>query len=134
MGYRTLGSQPALPWPLSRNWTACLYQADRLTSQPASGYPELYRQPNSGRYSCDRVETMSCGGRHPLRLIATVLLLAFCISSCSRDPNAVKRRFLEGGNKYFQKGQYSQARIMYLSALKQDARYGEAHYRLDLAK
>ena len=77
---------------------------------------------------------MSCGGRAPLRLIATVLLLAFGLSSCNRDPNAVKRRFLDGGNKYFQKGQYSQARIMYLSALKRDAKYGEAYYRLALAE
>jgi tetratricopeptide (TPR) repeat protein len=77
---------------------------------------------------------MSCGGRAPLRLIATALLIAFCLSSCSRDPNVVKRRFLEGGNKYFQKGQYSQARIMYLSALKRDAKYGEAYYHLALAE
>jgi tetratricopeptide (TPR) repeat protein len=77
---------------------------------------------------------MSCGVRASLRLIAIVLLLAFCFSACSRDPNAVKRRFLEGGNKYFQKGQYSQARIMYLSALKTDAKYGEAYYRLALAE
>src|SRR5260370_33759810 len=76
---------------------------------------------------------MSCGGRAPLRLIASVLLLAFCLSSCSRDPNAVKRRFLEGGNKYFQNGQYAHARIMYLSAVKTDAKYGEAYYRLALA-
>ena len=76
---------------------------------------------------------MSCGGRAFLRLIET-LLLAFSLLSCSRDPNAVKRRFLEGGNRYFQKGQYSQARIMYLSALKADAKYGEAYYRLALAE
>jgi tetratricopeptide (TPR) repeat protein len=76
---------------------------------------------------------MSCGGRAFLRLIAGVLL-AFGLLSCSRDPNVVKRRFLDGGNKYFQKGQYSQARIMYLSALKADAKYGEAYYRLALAE
>jgi tetratricopeptide (TPR) repeat protein len=77
---------------------------------------------------------MSCGGRVPPGLIAAALLLAFCLSSCSRDPNVVKRRFLEGGDRYFQKGQYSQARIMYLSALKRDAKYGEAYYRLALAE
>ena len=76
---------------------------------------------------------MSCGGRSFLRLIAAVLL-ALSLFSCSRDPNVVKRRFLEGGNKYFQKGQYSQARIMYLSALKADAKYGEAYYRLALSE
>lgn len=54
--------------------------------------------------------------------------------SCNRDPEAVKRRFLEGGDKYFRKGQYAQARIMYLSALKRDAKYGEAYYRLALAE
>src|SRR5215471_1049393 len=73
-------------------------------------------------------------GRVRLRLIAAATLLALCLVSCSRDPNAVKRKFLEGGDKYFQKGQYAQARIMYLSALKRDAKYGEAYYRLALAE
>jgi tetratricopeptide (TPR) repeat protein len=114
--------------------TASPVRPSGLTTPPPSGYPGQYRQPNSWRYSYERVGTMSCGGRAPLRLIATVLLLAFCLSSCSRDPNAVKRRFLEGGNKYFQKGQYAQARIMYLSAVKTDAKYGEAYYRLALAE
>jgi tetratricopeptide (TPR) repeat protein len=76
---------------------------------------------------------MYCGGRVPLRLIAAWLLV-LCLVSCSRDPNVVKRRFLEGGDKYFQKGQYSQARIMYLSALKRDAKYAEAYYKLALAE
>src|SRR5260370_40882727 len=73
---------------------------------------------------------MFSGRRSPLRRIAAVLPLAFVLLSCSRDP----RRFVEGGNRYFEKGQYSQARIMYLSALKRDPKYADAYYRLALAR
>src|SRR5260370_9082817 len=73
---------------------------------------------------------MFSGRRSPLRRIAAVLPLAFVLLSCSRDP----RRFVEGGNRYFQKGQYSQARLMYLSALKRDPKYADAYYRLALAE
>src|SRR5260370_34301128 len=73
---------------------------------------------------------MFSGRRSPLRRIAAVLPLAFDLPSCSRDP----RRFGGGGNRSFQKGQYSQARLMYLSALKRDPKYADAYYRLALAE
>jgi tetratricopeptide (TPR) repeat protein len=52
--------------------------------------------------------------------------------SCSRDPNVVKVKYLENGNRYFEKGRYQEARIMYRNALKKDPRYAEAYYRLGL--
>jgi tetratricopeptide (TPR) repeat protein len=52
--------------------------------------------------------------------------------SCSRDPNVAKRRYLESGNKYFDKGKYKEARIMYLNAKAKDQRWGPAYYKLGL--
>jgi len=63
-------------------------------------------------------------------LIALVVLAMG--SSCNLDPNVAKRKYLESGNKYFDKGKYKEASIMYRSALKKDARYGDAYYRLGL--
>lgn len=62
-------------------------------------------------------------------LLITLLTLA---PACSRDPNVVKRKYLESGNRYFERGKYREASIMYRSALRKDARYGEAYYRLGL--
>ena len=63
----------------------------------------------------------------------SLLLVALLIgSSCSRDPNVAKRKYLESGNRYFDKGKFKEASIMYRSALKKDVRYGEAYYRLGL--
>ena len=47
---------------------------------------------------------------------------------CSRDPNVAKKRYLENGNKYFAKGKYKEASIMYRNALQKDQRYGLAYY------
>ena len=52
--------------------------------------------------------------------------------SCSRDPNVVKRRYLESGNRYFDRGKYKEAAIMYADALQKDHLWGPAHYKLGL--
>jgi tetratricopeptide (TPR) repeat protein len=64
----------------------------------------------------------------------TIFLLAMVVvlAGCSRDPNVVKKRYLESGNRYFEKGKLKEARIMYLDALQKDQRYGPAYYRLGL--
>ena len=67
-----------------------------------------------------------------IRLIAVVLTILVGLTSCSRDPNVVKRRYLESGNKYFEKGRYKEASIQYRNALKRDPKYGAAHYKLAL--
>ncbi len=66
------------------------------------------------------------------RLLVCALLLVFGIS-CSRDPEVVKKKYLESGNKYFDNGKYKEASLMYRKALQKDMRYGEAYYRLALA-
>ena len=60
------------------------------------------------------------------RLFALLPALAL-LAACSRDPNVVKRKFVESGNKYFQNGKYREASIMYRTALRKDPRFGEAY-------
>src|ERR1039457_6008326 len=67
-----------------------------------------------------------------IRLVAVMLAVLVGLASCSRDPNVVKKRYLESGNKYFDKGRYKEASIQYRNALKQDKKYGAAYYRLAL--
>lgn len=65
--------------------------------------------------------------------ILTALLAAavmLCLAGCSRDPEVVKRRYLENGNKYFGQGKYKEAVLMYSNAVKQDPRFGEAYDKL----
>jgi tetratricopeptide (TPR) repeat protein len=64
-------------------------------------------------------------------VVVSVALLA--LSSCNRDPNVAKKRYVESGNKYFDKGKYREAILMYRDALQKDRRYGQAHYHLGLA-
>lgn len=67
-----------------------------------------------------------------IRLMPVVVIGALALASCSRDPNVAKRRYLESGNKYFDRARYKEAVIQYRNALKADPRYGQAHYRLAL--
>ena len=62
-------------------------------------------------------------------LCLSIFLLA---AGCSRDPNVVKKRYVDNGNKYYDRGKFREARIMYRNALQKDQKYGEAYYRLGL--
>jgi tetratricopeptide (TPR) repeat protein len=61
-----------------------------------------------------------------------VVLAALTLVSCSRDPNVAKKRYLENGNRYFARGKFKEASIMYRNALQKDQRYGPAYYHLAL--
>jgi len=67
-----------------------------------------------------------------IRLVAVILAVLVGFASCSRDPAVVKKRYLESGNKYFDKGRYKEASIQYRNALKRDPKYGAAYYKLAL--
>ncbi|HYP06506.1 MAG TPA: tetratricopeptide repeat protein, partial [Bryobacteraceae bacterium] len=63
------------------------------------------------------------------------LLIALClVAACNRDPNVAKMKYVENGNRYYEKGKYKEALIMYRNALKRDMRFGEAYYRASLAE
>ncbi len=61
-------------------------------------------------------------------MIAAVLMLV----SCNRDPSVAKQRYLESGNKYFERGKYKEARIFYKDSIQKDPRFGPAYYKLGL--
>jgi tetratricopeptide (TPR) repeat protein len=67
--------------------------------------------------------------RVPLLLVIPLL---FLLAACNTDPKAASRRYVDNGNKYFTRGKFKEASIMYRRALNKDARYGEAWYRLGL--
>src|SRR4051794_38260075 len=67
-----------------------------------------------------------------IRCVAVILAVLVGLASCSRDRNVVKKRYFDSGNKYFEKGRYKEASIQYRNALKRDAKYGPAHYKMAL--
>src|ERR1700675_3275047 len=58
--------------------------------------------------------------------------LAAMLGGCSRDPNVRKQKYLESGNRYYEKGRYREAAIQYENAIQVDARFADAHYKLAL--
>ena len=61
-------------------------------------------------------------------LLATILCALF--TSCSRDPNVRKQKYLESGKRYYEKTKYREAVIQFSNALQVDPRFAEAHYQL----
>ena len=66
-----------------------------------------------------------------VRLLAAVPCLIL-LAACNRDPKVVSRKYVDSGNKYFTRGKYKEASIMYRRALTKDMRYADAWYRLGL--
>jgi tetratricopeptide (TPR) repeat protein len=54
------------------------------------------------------------------------------LAGCDGDPRVASRKYLENGNRYFSRGKYKEASLLYRRALTKDARYGEAWYQLGL--
>jgi tetratricopeptide (TPR) repeat protein len=61
-----------------------------------------------------------------------ILPALLSLASCTFDPKAQAQRYLENGNKFYDKGKFKEASIMYRRALQKDMRFGEAYYRLGL--
>ena len=68
--------------------------------------------------------------RKPLLL----LLFGFLLASCSQDPHKQAQRYVDNGNKFFEKAKYKEASIMYRRALQKDLKFGEAYYKLGLTE
>ena len=64
--------------------------------------------------------------------VACVVPLVLVLAGCDRDPKVARVKYVNNGNKYFEKGKFKEASIMYRRALQKDLRYGEAWYRLGL--
>jgi tetratricopeptide (TPR) repeat protein len=61
------------------------------------------------------------------------LALVIVLAGCSRDPVTQSQRLVESGNKFYAKGKYKEASIMYRRALQKNQKNGDAYYRLGLA-
>jgi tetratricopeptide (TPR) repeat protein len=57
-----------------------------------------------------------------------VIPLLGLLAGCSSDP----KKYVANGNKYYDRGKYKEASIMYRRALNKDMRYSDAWYRLGL--
>ncbi len=64
--------------------------------------------------------------------VALACLLVALLTGCSRDPNVRKQKYLESGQRYFDKGQYREAAIQFENAIQVDSRFADAHYKLAL--
>src|SRR5664279_550832 len=64
--------------------------------------------------------------------VAAVCVLTALLTGCSRDPNIRKQKYLESGQRYFDKGQYREAAIQFENAIQVDSRFVDAHYKLAL--
>ena len=67
-----------------------------------------------------------------IRFIALTLVAAMALVSCKGNPEAAKKRYVESGDKYFNKGRYREATIQYRNAVRIDGKYGLAYYKLAL--
>jgi len=68
----------------------------------------------------------------PWFVTSCLLPLALVLAGCDRDPKVARVKYVNNGNRYFEKGKFKEASIMYRRALQKDMRYGEAWYRLGL--
>lgn len=66
------------------------------------------------------------------RVIAASLAFLL-VTACSFDPQVMRERYVRTGNKYFARGRFGEAALLYKHAIDEDRRYGEAWYRLGLA-
>lgn len=64
--------------------------------------------------------------------VLTVAPLLVLLAACSTDPKVVSKKYVDSGNKYFNRGRYKEASIMYRRALNKDRRCADAWYRLGL--
>src|ERR1700691_777710 len=60
------------------------------------------------------------------------LPLFLVLAACTGDPRALARTYVDTGNKYFSRGKFKEASIMYHRALNKDVKCGDAWYRLGL--
>jgi tetratricopeptide (TPR) repeat protein len=65
-----------------------------------------------------------------VRLLLVGFLVPALFSACNRDPNVLKQKYLESGNRYRDKGKFREAAIEYSNAIQKDPRFAEAHYQL----
>src|SRR5208283_5961307 len=66
-------------------------------------------------------------------VVVGICLLAALLTGCS-NPERAKQKYLESGQRYYEKEQYREAAIQFQNALHLDPRFAPAHYKLALAQ
>jgi tetratricopeptide (TPR) repeat protein len=61
--------------------------------------------------------------------VVAVCVLAALLTGCS-NPDEKKRKYLESGQRHFDKGEYGEAQIQFRNAIQVDPRFASAHYKL----
>ncbi len=61
-----------------------------------------------------------------------LLALLVALSGCNSDPKVRRQKFLDNGNKLYAKGEYKQAALYFRRALREDAQFAEAYYKVGL--
>lgn len=69
----------------------------------------------------------------PYRYLTALVFVSLAVmSGCSHDPNVRKQKYLQSGNKYFERGRYREAAIEYQNAIETDKGFADAHHQLAL--
>src|ERR1035441_10526298 len=55
------------------------------------------------------------------RLILITLVALLALASCKSNPEVAQKRYVESGDKYFNKGRYKEAAIQYRNAMRRAA-------------
>src|ERR1700735_2899196 len=92
--------------------------------------------------SCYQTKPKRRGLEMKRRKIQFTLTMAFLgplvlLSSCGRDPQKAKAKYLASGQSYMKDGKYGDAVIEFRNALRLDPRFVDAYYQLaqaDLAQ
>ena len=63
-------------------------------------------------------------------VVVYLLYIASMLTSCARDPQRAKAKYLAAGQKYMKKGQYGDAAIEFRNALRLDPSFVDAYYQL----
>ena len=62
--------------------------------------------------------------------VVAICVLGALLTGCSRDPNVRKQKYLESGQRYYDRGQYREAAIQFQNAIQVDSRFVDAHYKM----
>jgi len=68
--------------------------------------------------------------RSSLVCCALIVGLSTLALAASDDPNALKQKYFESGQKYFAEGKYAEAALQFQNAIQVDPRFAAAHYQL----
>src|SRR5882724_2621600 len=93
-------------------------------------HAELHRFPVSSAVGRTGKGFMNVRPMGRLGWFMLVILALAASTSCVRDPNVRKQKYLESGRKYFQQKKYPEAASEFQNAIRIDKTYAAAHYEL----